>query len=123
MERIAKATQRSSLVVSIEVTMATCGQGIRTIKADHDIDTKLNKAECTETKIIAYKKLTRPTTAEPMNESQSIGVKPGFFFSGCKGKRFGSSNVHACFTRKLYKFQQRIGDSQELSPNQPLGYF
>jgi len=31
-------------------------------------------------------KLTRPTTADPRNLTQSIGVSPGFFFSGCQVK-------------------------------------
>ncbi len=30
-------------------------------------------------------KLTKPTTAEISNLTQSMGVNPGFFFSGCDG--------------------------------------
>jgi len=29
-------------------------------------------------------KLTSPTIADPRNLTQSIGVNPGFFFSGCQ---------------------------------------
>lgn len=32
-------------------------------------------------------KLTSPTTAETRNLTQSIGVNPGFFFSGCKWQK------------------------------------
>jgi len=31
-------------------------------------------------------KLTSPTIADPRNLTQSIGVNPGFFFSGCQVK-------------------------------------
>jgi hypothetical protein len=35
------------------------------------------------TEATLFMKLTSPTTAETRNLTQSIGVNPGFFFSGC----------------------------------------
>lgn len=42
----------------------------------------------TEVHFIGLKKLTKPTIADPRNLTQSIGVNPGFFFSGCQVKMF-----------------------------------
>lgn len=48
--------------------------------------------------IIDIKALTRPTIAEPRNLTQSIGVNPGFFFSGFEKQKYQSQVMsHASF--------------------------
>jgi hypothetical protein len=48
-----------------------------------------------------HDKLTRPRTADIDNLTQSIGVKPGFFFSGCNGNGYKVHKVLFSYNRSL----------------------
>lgn len=64
-------TQRSTFDFLSELITVTC---IGIHYAAEQIDRK---------KSLVIKLLTSPIRAETRNLTQSVGVKPGFFFSGC----------------------------------------
>lgn len=66
-------TQRSALGISMDPATATWNE-LANI-CEHE--------RCGKPRFEAMKELTSPTTADTRNLTQSIGVKLGFFFSGC----------------------------------------